>query len=566
VFNDLQSNVTFSALGSLSGAGLSRLPGTSVYFEGTNIIVYIRGTEDEAGDFWKSDAALKTHGKGGVMVNAHYDSVSTGFGATDDGIGCICVLQLIRYFTTSGNQPKKGVVALLNNGEEDFLNGARAYTQHPISKFAYTFLNLEGAGAGGRAVLIRSTDTEVTRAYAKSPHPFGTIIGGDGFKAGLIRSQTDYVVFNDILGMRGLDVAFWKPRAQYHTDQDDARHTNVDSLWHMLSASINTMKALTSDTGSTFLGPRSDGAKGKLKNGKATDAVWFDMFGKGFALFGLRGLFAWSLTLLIATPLILIAVSYLLIRQGKFYYFASSVPCGNGGIEEEPLLLYGWRGFFRFPVALVASVGLTVGSAYLVAKINPLSIYSGHYTIWTMMLCLYFTVFWFVMRGADFVRPSALHRGYAFLWMFIIGWALLVVATVLEDRYKIASGYIIVFFHSGVFLATLISLCELFALPKKADYANFAHGEQETRNGIDALPNAESLIAPSGDEIPEDDPTEETPLFGGDSNGSRRSTTFANYARRSFGGATDGADDDFDKEASNSRFRLKPTEPQTNNK
>lgn len=52
-------------------------------------------------------------------------SVSTGFGATDDGIGCITVLQLIRFFTTPGNKPKKGVVALLNNGEEDYLNGRK---------------------------------------------------------------------------------------------------------------------------------------------------------------------------------------------------------------------------------------------------------------------------------------------------------------------------------------------------------------------------------------------------------------------------------------------------------
>jgi Zn-dependent M28 family amino/carboxypeptidase len=50
-------------------------------------------------------------------------SVSTGFGATDDGMGVITVLQLIRFFTTPGNEPKKGIVAMLNNGEEDSLNG-----------------------------------------------------------------------------------------------------------------------------------------------------------------------------------------------------------------------------------------------------------------------------------------------------------------------------------------------------------------------------------------------------------------------------------------------------------
>src|SRR5579871_5709079 len=152
--------------------------------------------------------------------------------------------------------------------------------QHPISRFAYVFLNLEGAGAGGRATLFRSTDIEVTKAYAKTPNPFGTVVSADGFKAGTVRSQTDYVIFTDILGLRGLDVAFWYPRARYHTDQDDTKHTSVESLWHMLQSSMYTVKALSSDTSDSFIGPRADGAKGKVKNGSGTDGVWFDIFGK----------------------------------------------------------------------------------------------------------------------------------------------------------------------------------------------------------------------------------------------------------------------------------------------
>lgn len=169
VFDDLQSSLSFSSLGGIGASG--RLPGISVYFESSNLMVYIRGKEDIEGDWWNSDriSPKQRHSRGGVLVNAHYDSVSTGYGATDDGVGVVTVLQLIKYFTLPGNQPKKGIVALLNNGEEDFLNGVRAYTQHPLSKFAYTFLNLEGAGAGGRAMLFRSTDAQVTEAYAESP-------------------------------------------------------------------------------------------------------------------------------------------------------------------------------------------------------------------------------------------------------------------------------------------------------------------------------------------------------------------------------------------------------------
>jgi hypothetical protein len=75
IFNDLQSNVTFSALGSIGSAGLGRRPGQSVYFEGTNIIVYIRGTEDDEVEWWKADdlSTNQSLKKGGVLVNAHYD-------------------------------------------------------------------------------------------------------------------------------------------------------------------------------------------------------------------------------------------------------------------------------------------------------------------------------------------------------------------------------------------------------------------------------------------------------------------------------------------------------------
>ena len=75
IFNDLQSNITFSSLGAIGSANQGRRPGQSIYFEGTNIIVYIRGTEDEEGEWWNSNSfdSETSPKKGGVLVNAHYD-------------------------------------------------------------------------------------------------------------------------------------------------------------------------------------------------------------------------------------------------------------------------------------------------------------------------------------------------------------------------------------------------------------------------------------------------------------------------------------------------------------
>lgn len=366
VFNDNLSNISI-------GSG-----STSVYFEGTNILVYIRGSADDKEDWWR--APRKERGnddsgeKRGVLVNAHYDSVSTGLGATDDGVGVVSILQLIKYYTTAGHQPKRGLLALLNNGEEDFLNGAYAFTQHPISRFPDTFLNLEGAGAGGRATLFRSTDLEVTRKYGRSPYPFGSVISSDSFDKDVIRSQTDYVVFNGVLGMRGLDVAFFEPRSRYHTIEDSARGTNKDSVWHMLSAAIATTKGLTSDTTTHFA------------SGPGSRAVWFDLFGRAFGVLGLNTLFGLSVSLLVVTPLFLIALVLLLQRSDKWYLFARKAHTDpldpNSPDDIETIEFGGWRGLTRSPIALLLAFAVVLALAFLITKLNPMIVYSSQYAIW----------------------------------------------------------------------------------------------------------------------------------------------------------------------------------------
>lgn len=317
-----------------------------------------------------------------ILNELIFASVATGFGATDNGMGVVSVLQLIKYFTTPGHQPRHGIVALLNNGEEDYLYGARAFGNSPLLPFIHTFLNLEGAGAGGRAILLRSTDEKVTSSYAKSPHPFGTVISSDSFGMGFIRSQTDYVIFNDVYGQRGLDVTFYKPRARYHTQDDDLRHTSRASLWHMLSAAVTTMQDLSS---SSFVGDRADNDASKVPNGRGGTGVWFDLFGRSLVLFNLRGMFAWSLTLLIATPLILLLVSYLAQKKGKYYFFSNRVNIyehgGSGSGDYEQVKIGGLKGIVRFPLAIVVSGVLVIGGAFLLRKVNPYIVHSSKWTV-----------------------------------------------------------------------------------------------------------------------------------------------------------------------------------------
>ena len=520
VFNDLISNVTFT--GPSLGA-----PGLSVYFEGTNIIVYIRGTNDDEGDWWKSGSRPK--GPGGVLVNAHYDSVSTGYGTTDDGTGVVTILQLVKYFTTSGHQPKRGIIALFNNGEEDFLNGAKAFTQHVTSQFPHTFLNLEGGGAGGRAILFRSTDTEVTRFYQNSRYPFGTVLGVDGFKRGFVRSQTDYIIFDGDLGMRGLDVAFMEPRSRYHTDQDDTRHTSIGSLWHMLSAALSTMQGLTSDTSSEFDGKKPD--RGKVPSGKGSNGVWFDLLGRAFAVFELQTLFALSVTLLVVAPIVLIVIGVILFRLDKLYLFSSSKHHHHAE-GDDAVPLQGWRGIFRFPIIIIAASAAVIGLAFLIAKINPYIFYSSPYSVWSMMLSAWLFVVWFLSRAADFVRPTAFHRAYALLWMFVGGWFILVVTAALEERLKLAAGYFVFFYFAAIFVATSIAFLELFGLPKKLDYAETYESNEDGATNAGASPRTGSVASSRLPEPALEEAVEEADPEGSEHEEATESTSLLRKGKR----------------------------------
>ncbi|MCJ1274310.1 hypothetical protein MMC21_002105 [Puttea exsequens] len=533
IFSDTLSNVSFSEGGS------GDAPGISVYFEGTNIVVYIRGSEDDPSNWYLH--GKEPEGRGGVLINAHYDSVSAGFGATDDGVGIVTILQIIKYFTSDGHQPKRGIVTLLNNGEEDFLNGAMAFSQHPMSKFVNTFLNLEGAGAGGRATLFRSTDTEVTRFYQGSKSPFGSVVSSDAFKRGVIRSETDYSIFDRKLGLRGLDVAFMEPRSRYHTDQDDARHTGTNSLNHMLSAALSTMEGLTSDTSSTFnkLDSSQDDSRGH-----ATTGVWFDLFGRAFAVFRLRTLFALSVTLLVMAPVTVLGIIAILYELDKCYLFSASKHHHHED-GDDSVATQGWRGLFRWPITFVVASAAVIGLAFLQNTVNPYILYSSPYSVWSMMISAWVFLAWIGTITADYLRPSALQRTYTLLWSLTAGWAFLVATTVFERNPKIAGGYLMMFYFACIYLATTVSLLEIFALPKKSDYADAIEEPREhpiARSRPGSI-SSRRLMDPSEEEIdPEDyggneddEPTESTSLLGEE--GQR--TTFKRYSSPHRPGPTD---------------------------
>jgi hypothetical protein len=381
LFNDLQSNVT--VLQTVTPfVGTNKTGAIAAYFESSNVAYYIRGRDDPSGEWWNDEHSRKgrTIGKGGVLLNAHFDSVSTGFGATDNGMGVVSAMQTINHFCKRGNQPSRGIVVLFNNGEEDGLNGIRAFSRSPLLPFCHTFVNLEGAGNGGRAFMFRSTDVEVARAYRGTKHPFANVMGTDFFKAGALKSQTDYKVLDEVFGLRGSDISFYKWRAVYHTKRDDVVHTSKASLQHMLSGALSTVINLSGDTGDTFLGQGHQDSSDTPQNGIGHDGVFFSVLGSRFLVFPLRGMLAWSISALVIAPLVLMLVTYLLQKKDRYYFFTSKVNTYEHP-DSEPVKIGGFKGFLRYPFALLVSGALTLGSALLLVKVNPFIIYSSRYAV-----------------------------------------------------------------------------------------------------------------------------------------------------------------------------------------
>jgi carboxypeptidase Q len=89
------------------GGKLSGKP-TDVY----NTVAEIRGTE-------KPDEV--------VIIGGHLDSWDLGTGATDDGTGAMTVLAAARALQKLGVQPKRTIRFVMFTGEEQGLNGSRAY-------------------------------------------------------------------------------------------------------------------------------------------------------------------------------------------------------------------------------------------------------------------------------------------------------------------------------------------------------------------------------------------------------------------------------------------------------
>jgi hypothetical protein len=100
--------------------------------------------------------------------------------------------------------------------------------------------------------------------------PHANVITGDAFSRGIIRSGTDYSVYEQA-GLKGLDFAFYRGRSRYHTKYDSIPGMSSDksknALWAMMEGTLASSLVLANDV------------KGKTRTesvGQGSEPVYFD--------------------------------------------------------------------------------------------------------------------------------------------------------------------------------------------------------------------------------------------------------------------------------------------------
>ena len=167
------------------------------------------------------------------LLAAHYDSVPTGPGATDNGSGVATALETLRALKAAPPL-RNDVIFLFTDGEERGLLGARAFVeQHPWAGDVGVVLNLDTRGNTGPALMLATSDEGgwVVDEFAKAtPYPMTTSDSVAFFKRS--GGNSDLSVFLDA-GWAGLQVSSTGGISHYHGALDNVAELDERSLQHL---------------------------------------------------------------------------------------------------------------------------------------------------------------------------------------------------------------------------------------------------------------------------------------------------------------------------------------------
>lgn len=148
----------------------------------------------------------------------------------------------------------------------------------------------------------------MAKHYRAASAPHANSIFQQGFTDGYIRSETDYKVYTSN-GLRGLDVAFYKPRNLYHTRRDSISGTTYGALSHMFTNALDVVRSMSSAPAGDFNATADD----------ISPAVYFDILGQYIVVLPLDQLFQAQAIGIIAGPIIIVGLLLLVLKTNSWH-------------------------------------------------------------------------------------------------------------------------------------------------------------------------------------------------------------------------------------------------------
>ncbi|MDX6710576.1 MAG: hypothetical protein QOH96_1592 [Blastocatellia bacterium] len=198
-----------------------------------------------------------TANSGALMLGAHYDSVTTGPGASDDGSGVVTILETLRAIK-SGPPLRNDLIIVISDSEEVGLLGAQAFVdEHPWAKDVKVALNFEARGNRGPVFMFETSDQNgwlIDQFAASAPAPVSNSLMYALYKR--LPNDTDLTVYKRA-GIAGLNFAFADGLSHYHTQLDSAAEIDPASLQHDGSYALALARQLGNADISTTRAPDS---------------------------------------------------------------------------------------------------------------------------------------------------------------------------------------------------------------------------------------------------------------------------------------------------------------------
>jgi len=247
---------------------------TNVYANVTNVLARISFARKAASgeeDYTASRANA-------ILLSAHFDSALGSPAATDDLVNIAGMLELLRSLSVSS--PLQHSVVFNFNGAEETINQAAHgfITQHEWVSSIKAFINMEGAGAGGKSFMMQTGPKAewLAEAFASSaPHPTGSTLLEEIFQSGIVPGDTDFRIYRDYGSIPGVDMIELSGDYYYHTKNDDERHVAQGQIQNMFDNVQSMLRVYANDD---MLGHRPAGFAG-------SSVVFYDVWGLGVVVY-----------------------------------------------------------------------------------------------------------------------------------------------------------------------------------------------------------------------------------------------------------------------------------------